>query len=104
MMHNPALVSLTFDDGFRCQFEKALPVLKRHSLLATFFLIANCDANHDRWLGHTTDWWKIDWRDDDVNMLKQLDKAVMKSAVIASHMIRTRCRCSPILKPVNPNG
>ncbi|MGA2966891.1 MAG: polysaccharide deacetylase family protein [Terriglobales bacterium] len=67
-----ALVSLTFDDGFRCQFEKALPVLNGYGMPATFFLIANQDSTHDRWLGHTNDWWKIDWREDDIAMLKQL--------------------------------
>jgi peptidoglycan/xylan/chitin deacetylase (PgdA/CDA1 family) len=71
-MTPPAVVSLTFDDGFRCQFEKALPILNNHRLPATFFLIANRDATHDRWAGHTTDWWKIDWRDDDITMLKQV--------------------------------
>jgi peptidoglycan/xylan/chitin deacetylase (PgdA/CDA1 family) len=40
-MHNPALVSLTFDDGLRCQFDRALPILKKHGFRATFFLIAN---------------------------------------------------------------
>ena len=34
-----SLVSLTFDDGFRCQFEKALPILNSYGMLATFFLI-----------------------------------------------------------------
>ena len=40
-MNNRALVSLTFDDGFRCQFEKALPILDAYDIPATFFLIAN---------------------------------------------------------------
>jgi peptidoglycan/xylan/chitin deacetylase (PgdA/CDA1 family) len=73
-MNNPALVSLTFDDGFRCQFDKALPILNRHGIPATFFLIANRDATHDRWSGHVNDWWKIDWRDDDIAMLKDVVK------------------------------
>ncbi|HEV2401926.1 MAG TPA: polysaccharide deacetylase family protein [Candidatus Sulfotelmatobacter sp.] len=34
----PSLISITFDDGLRCQFEKALPILDHHSLKATFFL------------------------------------------------------------------
>ena len=73
-MNNPALVSLTFDDGFRCQFDKALPILNSHGLPATFFLIANRDPTHDRWSGHVNDWWKIDWRDDDIAMLKDVVK------------------------------
>jgi peptidoglycan/xylan/chitin deacetylase (PgdA/CDA1 family) len=51
-MSSPAIVSLTFDDGFRCQFEKAVPILNNHQLPATFFLIANRDETHDRWAGH----------------------------------------------------
>ena len=83
-MNSSAVVSLTFDDGFRCQFEKALPVLNRHHLPATFFLIANKDATHDRWAGHTTDWWKIDWRDDDITMLKQV---LLAGHEIGSHSV-----------------
>jgi peptidoglycan/xylan/chitin deacetylase (PgdA/CDA1 family) len=83
-MSSPAIVSVTFDDGFRSQFENALPVLSRHHLLATFFLIANREATHDRRLGHTSDWWKIDWRDDDIEMLKQL---VMDGHEIGSHSV-----------------
>lgn len=73
-MTPPPIISLTFDDGFRCQFEKALPVLNRHGIPATFFLIANRDETHDRWSGHVNDWWKIDWRDDDIAMLKDVVK------------------------------
>jgi peptidoglycan/xylan/chitin deacetylase (PgdA/CDA1 family) len=51
-----ALISLTFDDGLRSQFANALPILNSYGMLATFFLIANRDATHDRWLGHTNDW------------------------------------------------
>lgn len=83
-MSSPAIVSLTFDDGFRCQFEKALPLLNSHHLVATFFLIANHDATHDRWSGHTNDWWKIDWRDDDIVMLKQL---VTDGHEVGSHSV-----------------
>jgi len=34
-----SLVSLTFDDGFRCQFGEALPILNSYGMPATFFLI-----------------------------------------------------------------
>lgn len=51
---------------------------------ATFFLIANQDSNHDRWLGHTKDWWKIDWREDDIEMLKKL---VQDGHEIGSHSV-----------------
>jgi len=80
-----SLISLTFDDGFRCQFDKALPILNDYGLPATFFLIANTDANHDRWTGqHDSDWWKIDWREDDIVLLK---KVVRDGHEIGSHSV-----------------
>jgi peptidoglycan/xylan/chitin deacetylase (PgdA/CDA1 family) len=79
-----ALVSLTFDDGLRCQFEQAVPILHQCGFPATFFLVANQDATQDRWLGHTNDWWKIDWREDDIAMLKQL---VQDGHEIGSHSV-----------------
>jgi peptidoglycan/xylan/chitin deacetylase (PgdA/CDA1 family) len=83
-MSSPALVSLTFDDGFRCQFDRAIPILNSHHLPATFFLIANRDETHDRWAGHTSDWWKINWCEDDVAMLKQF---VREGHEIGSHSV-----------------
>ena len=79
-----SLISITFDDGFRCQFENAVPVLNHYGIPATFFLIANQDPTHDRWLGHTKDWWKIDWREDDIAMLKKL---VQGGHEIGSHSV-----------------
>lgn len=79
-----SLVSLTFDDGLRCQFEKALPVMDRHGFHATFFLSANQDSTHDLWNNHVDDWWKIDWRDDDVEMLREL---VRHGHEIGSHSV-----------------
>jgi peptidoglycan/xylan/chitin deacetylase (PgdA/CDA1 family) len=83
-MDAQALVSLTFDDGFRCQFEKALPILNSYGIPATFFLIANEDPTHDRWAGHLNDWWKIDWREDDIAMLKKL---IQDGHEIGSHSV-----------------
>jgi peptidoglycan/xylan/chitin deacetylase (PgdA/CDA1 family) len=47
-MNSPALVSLTFDDGLRCQFEQAVPILDQHGFSATFFLIANANSTHEQ--------------------------------------------------------
>jgi peptidoglycan/xylan/chitin deacetylase (PgdA/CDA1 family) len=79
-----SIVSLTFDDGLRCQFERAVPVLNKHGMQATFFLIANRNSTHDLWSGHTDDWWKIDWRADDIAMLKTL---VRDGHEIGSHSV-----------------
>jgi peptidoglycan/xylan/chitin deacetylase (PgdA/CDA1 family) len=45
------LVALTFDDGFVNNLELAAPVLKRHLLPATFFVIASkCDGSDARFM------------------------------------------------------
>ncbi len=66
-----SIISLTFDDGLRCQFDNAIPVLNHHSIPATLFLIANQDPTHESW-DHKNDWWKIDWSEDDIANLKKL--------------------------------
>lgn len=66
-----SLISLTFDDGLRCQFEKAVPILDGYGIPATFFLIANQDSTQESW-DHKNDWWKIDWREEDIANLKKL--------------------------------
>jgi peptidoglycan/xylan/chitin deacetylase (PgdA/CDA1 family) len=66
-----SLISLTFDDGLRCQFEEAVPILDRFGIPATFFLTANQDLTHESW-DHRGEWWKIDWREDDIATLKKL--------------------------------
>ena len=83
-MDTPAVISLTFDDGLRCQFDKALPTLNSDGLPATFFLIANDEATHESWMGHAGDWFKIDWRDEDIGMLK---KVVQDGHEIGSHSV-----------------
>jgi peptidoglycan/xylan/chitin deacetylase (PgdA/CDA1 family) len=79
-----ALISLTFDDGLRCQFEQAVPILRRYDFVATFFLVANQDATHDSWWRRKNDWWKIDWREVDIAMLKQL---IRDGHEIGSHSV-----------------
>jgi peptidoglycan/xylan/chitin deacetylase (PgdA/CDA1 family) len=96
IMEGAAVVSLTFDDGLRCQFEKALPILDRYGIPATFFVIANQEQTHDRWSGHTNDWWKIDWRADDIAMLKELTQ---KGHEIGSHSVTHH----PTQMPVQPD-
>ena len=44
-------VVLTFDDGYRCVFEHALPVLERAGLTATLFVVTEV-------VGKTTDWYR----------------------------------------------
>ncbi|MGO9229580.1 MAG: polysaccharide deacetylase family protein [Bryobacteraceae bacterium] len=66
-----SLISLTFDDGLLCQFEKAIPILNDYGIPATFFLTANQDSTHESW-NHKNDWRKIDWSEGDIANLKKL--------------------------------
>jgi peptidoglycan/xylan/chitin deacetylase (PgdA/CDA1 family) len=77
----PSLISLTFDDGFRCQFERARPILNSHRISATFFLIANQQPTHEN---RHNEWWKIDWCDTDIAMLKEM---AQKGHEIGSHTV-----------------
>ena len=82
-----ALISLTFDDGLLCQFERAVPVLDRHGFSATFFLVANTEAIFaDPWAeakGYT--WHKISWSHDDIQLLKSM---AARGHEIASHTVK----------------
>jgi peptidoglycan/xylan/chitin deacetylase (PgdA/CDA1 family) len=76
-----SIISLTFDDGFRCQFERARPILNNHGIPATFFLIADQQPTHEN---RRNEWWKIDWCNEDIAMLK---KVVQEGHEIGSHSV-----------------
>jgi len=82
-----ALISLTFDDGLLCQFERAVPVLDRLGFPATFFLVANTESIfEDPWAeakGYT--WHKISWSTDDIRFLKDM---AARGHEIASHTVK----------------
>ncbi len=87
MNANQSLVSLTFDDGLLCQFDRAVPVLDRHGFPATFFLVANTESIfEDPWAelkGYT--WHKIGWDKDDIRLLKSM---AARGHEIASHTVK----------------
>jgi len=85
-MHKAALVSLTFDDGLRCQFEQAVPILDGYGFPATFFLVANTDPIHTDGYPHP-DWSKTDWSDGDVQLLKSM---VARGHEIGAHSVHHR--------------
>jgi peptidoglycan/xylan/chitin deacetylase (PgdA/CDA1 family) len=76
-------VSLTFDDGLRCQFEQAVPILDRYGLHGTFFLTANPSAIHIDWCKHP-DWRKVEWNSDDIQFLKSM---AQRGHEIGSHSV-----------------
>jgi peptidoglycan/xylan/chitin deacetylase (PgdA/CDA1 family) len=96
-MNNSALVSLTFDDGLRCQFEKALPILDHYGFPATFFLTANTSAIHIDWCNHL-DWRKVEWNADDIQLLKSM---AQRGHEIGSHSVwhKDPDPRSPIFRP-----
>ena len=85
-MSRPAIVSLTFDDGLRCQFERAVPILDRYGFPATFFLVANTDPIHTDG-GQHPDWRKVNWSDEDVQSLKRL---ITRGHEIGAHSMTHR--------------
>lgn len=82
----PALISLTFDDGLRCQFEQAVPILDQHGFPATFFLLANTDPIHIDGASHP-DWRKTDWSEKDIQFLKGM---VQRGHEIGAHSVHHR--------------
>ena len=86
MVDKPALVSLTFDDGLRCQFEQGLPILERYGFLATFFLVANTDPIHTDGFPHPP-WSKTDWSEKDIRCFKNM---IQQGHEIGSHSVHHR--------------
>jgi len=82
----PSLLSITFDDGLRCQFERAVPILDRYGFPATFFLVANTDPIHTDGFEHA-DWHKIDWNADDIGLLKGM---IQRGHEIGAHSMTHR--------------
>lgn len=85
-MDRPAIISLTFDDGLRCQFEHAVPILDKHGFVATFFLVANTDPIHTDGTPHP-DWPKINWSEGDNQLLRDL---VARGHEIGAHSVHHR--------------
>src|ERR1019366_6112101 len=82
-MDKPALISLTFDDGLRCQFERGVPILDQYDFPATFFLTANTAPALVDWCAHPC-WRKIIWSESDVQLLRAL---IQRGYEIGSHSV-----------------
>jgi peptidoglycan/xylan/chitin deacetylase (PgdA/CDA1 family) len=85
-MNDLALVSLTFDDGLRCQLEQAVPTLDKHGLAATFFLVANSDPIHTDGHRHPN-WKKTTWSKGDIQFLRGM---MQRGHEIGSHSVSHR--------------
>jgi peptidoglycan/xylan/chitin deacetylase (PgdA/CDA1 family) len=85
-MHNPALVSLTFDDGLRCQFDRALPILDQHGFPATFFLVADDNPTHNDGYPHPQ-WRRTDWNERDIQFFNSM---IERGHEIGAHSVHHR--------------
>ncbi len=81
-----SLISLTFDDGLRCHFEKALPILTEYGLPATFFLVANTDWSLKDGQKHPR-WSKTNWNKRDIQLLSSM---IREGHEIGSHSVHHR--------------
>ena len=86
IMDKPALLSLTLDDGLRCQFEQAVPILDQYGFSATFFLVANTDPIHTDGVKHP-DWLKTDWSEKDIQFFKSM---IQRGHEIGAHSVHHR--------------
>jgi peptidoglycan/xylan/chitin deacetylase (PgdA/CDA1 family) len=77
------IISLTFDDGLRCQMERGVPILDQHGLPATFFIAANTSPVHLDYCDHAP-WRKIEWNPADI---KALEDMVRRGHEIGSHSV-----------------
>lgn len=81
-----SLISLTFDDGLRCQFERALPILNQYGFRATFFLVANTEPVLLDGYPHP-DWSKTDWSKKDIQLSKSM---IQEGHEIGAHSVHHR--------------
>jgi hypothetical protein len=81
-----SLISLTFDDGLRCHFDQALPILNEHILPATFFLVANSDSTLKDGFRHPR-WKKTDWNKKDVQLFNEM---IHQGHEFGSHSVHHR--------------
>jgi len=94
------IISLTFDDGLRCQIERGVPILDQHGLTATFFIAANTSPVHLDYCTHAP-WPKIEWNATDIRTLKDL---VRRGHEIGSHSVWHKHPEDPNTRPVQDRG
>ena len=81
-----SLLSLTFDDGVRCHFERALPILNSHGLPGSFFLVANTDRSLKDGHRHPR-WRKTNWNKKDIQLFYSM---IQQGHEIGSHSVHHR--------------
>jgi peptidoglycan/xylan/chitin deacetylase (PgdA/CDA1 family) len=91
------IISLTFDDGLRCQMERGVPILDQHGLPATFFIAANPNGVHLDYCDHAP-WPKIEWNPPDIRTLKDM---VRRGHEIGSHSVSHKHSKDRRFRPVD---
>lgn len=94
------IISLTFDDGLRCQMERGVPILDQHGLPATFFIAANTSPVHLDYCDHAP-WRKIEWNAADIRTLKDMAR---RGHEIGSHSVSHKSSESSNLRPAQDRG
>lgn len=94
------IISLTFDDGLRCQIERAVPILDQYGLPATFFIAANTSPVHLDYCPHPP-WRKIEWNSADIGALQDMAR---RGHEIGSHSVWHKHSEDPSFRPVDDRG
>lgn len=94
------IISLTFDDGLRCQIERAVPVLDKHGLPGTFFIAANTSPMHLDYCPHDP-WRKIEWNSEEIRTLKDM---VRRGHEIGSRSVWHKDPENSKVRPANDRG
>jgi len=89
------IISLTFDDGLRCQMERAVPILDQYGLPATFFIAANTNPEQLDYCPHAP-WRKTEWNPADVRTLKDMTR---RGHEIGSHSVSHKSSEDPNIRP-----
>src|SRR5579863_10451744 len=81
-----SLISLTFDDGLRCHFDRVVPILNTFGLPGTFFLVANTDRSLKDGQKHPR-WSKTNWNARDIHLLSDM---IHDGHEVGSHSVNHR--------------
>ncbi len=94
------IISLTFDDGLRCQIARAVPILDQQGLPATFFIAENDSPVHLDYCTHAP-WRKIEWNPADIRTLKDMAR---RGHEIGSHSVSHKSSERSDLRPAQDRG
>lgn len=83
-------IIITFDDGFECIYQQALPVLQQHAMAATFFAVID-------WIGKKSSW-------DVFGNRLHMSKSELQAVAAAGHEIGSHTLSHPDLTLLSPQA